>query len=188
MLLSLSIVFILGLLANKLFTTFKLPGFLGMFLVGIVIGPNFLNIISPELLSFSSDLRKLALIIILLRAGLSLGKSQLMSNHTVILKMSIIPCIIEGATIAIASIYIFGFSIVQGGMLGFIIAAVSPAVVIPAMLELQKNSNTKKVSTIILAGASVENVLAITLFSTFLGFYENVNTDLLLKLSKFRFQ
>jgi len=175
MLLSLAIILILGLLANKLFTIIKLPGFLGMLLVGIIVSPQFLNLINPQFLAMSTDLRKIALIIILLRAGLSLGKSQLATVGTVALKMSFIPCILEGTAVAFASVYILGFSGVQGFMLGFILAAVSPAVVIPAMLELNKYENAKKVSTIILAGASVENVLAITIFSTVLGLKENTN-------------
>lgn len=183
MLLSLAIIFILGLLANKLFTIIKLPGFLGMLLVGVLVGPYCLNLINPQFLSMSTDLRKIALIIILLRAGLSLGKNQLASVGVVAIKMSFIPCIFEGTAVAIASVYILGFSPIQGFMLGFILAAVSPAVVIPAMLELNKNDKAKKVSTIILAGASVENVIAITIFSTFLGLYGNKNANLLLQIA-----
>ncbi len=179
MLLSLAIIFILGLLANKLFTIIKLPGFLGMLLVGSFCS----NLINPQFLSISTDLRKIALIIILLRAGLSLGKDRLASVGAVTLKMSFIPCIFEGFAACIASVYLLGFSVIEGGMLGFILAAVSPAVVIPAMLELNKNDKAKKVSTIILAGASVENVLAITIFSTFLGLYGNKNANLLLQIA-----
>jgi len=183
MLLSLAIIFILGLLANKLFTIIKLPGFLSMLLIGVLVGPYLLNFIHPQFLSLSTDFRKVALIIILLRAGLSLSKNQLPSVGAVALKMSFIPCIFEGTAVAFASVYLLGFSPIQGFMLGFILAAVSPAVVIPAMLELNKNDRAKKVSTIILAGASVENVLAITIFSTFLGLYGNENANALSKFA-----
>ena len=178
MLLSLAIIFILGLLANKLFTMIKLPGFLGMLLIGSFCS----NLISPQFLSLSTDLRKIALIIILLRAGLNLGKDQLASVGVVAIKMSFIPCIFEGFAVAVTSVYILGFSPIEGGMLGFILAAVSPAVVIPAMLELNKSDKAKKVSTIILAGTSVENVIAITIFSAFLGLYGKENAN---PLSKF---
>ena len=183
MLLSLAIIFILGLLSNKLFTIIKLPGFLGMLLVGVLAGPFCSNLISPQFLSLSTDLRKIALIIILLRAGLNLGKDQLASVGVVAIKMSFIPCIFEGFAVAVTSVYILGFSPIEGGMLGFILAAVSPAVVIPAMLELNKSDKAKKVSTIILAGTSVENVIAITIFSAFLGLYGKENANLLLQIA-----
>ncbi|MBE6058129.1 cation:proton antiporter, partial [Clostridium sp.] len=133
---SLAIIILLGLIANKLFEKLKLPGLLGMLILGIIIGPHGLNWLSKDILNASSDLRKIALIVILLRAGLGLNKDELKLVGKTALKLSCIPGIIEGLFIAIASVKLLGFSFIQGGLLGFIIAAVSPAVVVPQMLNL----------------------------------------------------
>ena len=173
MLLSLSLVILFGLLANYLFSKLKLPGLLGMLLLGIALGPYGLNWLSSDLLLISSDLRKLALIIILIRAGLGISKDALKKVGTAAIKFSFLPGLIEGFTIASISMVFLGFSFIEGGILGFIIAAVSPAVVVPQMLKLsEKGLGTGKgIPTLILAGASIDDVFAITLFTTFSGFY-----------------
>lgn len=173
MLLSLSLVILFGLLANYLFSKLKLPGLLGMLLLGIALGPYGLNWLSSDLLLISSDLRKLALIIILIRAGLGISKDALKKVGTAAIKFSFLPGLIEGFTIASISMVFLGFSFIEGGILGFIIAAVSPAVVVPQMLKLsEKGLGTGKgIPTLILAGASIDDVFAITLFTAFSGFY-----------------
>ena len=173
MLLSLSLVILFGLLANYLFSKLKLPGLLGMLLLGIALGPHGLNWLSTDLLVISGDLRKLALIIILLRAGLGISKDALKKVGSAAIKFSFLPGLIEGFTIASISMVFLGFSFIEGGILGFIIAAVSPAVVVPQMLKLsEKGLGTGKgIPTLILAGASIDDVFAITLFTTFSGFY-----------------
>jgi NhaP-type Na+/H+ or K+/H+ antiporter len=180
MAMSLAIIIILGLLANKLFEKLKLPGLLGMLILGVLLGPYVSNIISPDILRISPDLRKMALIIILLRAGLGIKKETLNKVGVPALKMSCIPGIFEGLSIMFVARYILSLSIIEAGMLGFIIAAVSPAVVVPPMLNfIAKGKGGKKgIPTIILAGASIDDVFAITIFSTFLGLYSGKNSNI----------
>ena len=181
---SLGIILLLGLLANKLFEKLKLPGLLGMIILGIIIGPYGFNLIGKDILNASADLRKIALIIILLRAGLGLNKNDLKRVGKPALKMSCIPGLIEGFFIAVASVKFLGFSFIQGGMLGFIIAAVSPAVVVPSMLKLMENNmgTDKGIPTLILAGASIDDVFAITIFSGFLGLYSGSHMNIGIQL------
>jgi len=184
MAISLSVILLLGLPMKKMFEKLRLPGLLGMLILGVLIGPHGLNLLQEDMLQISSDLRSIALIIILLRAGLGLNKDELKRIGIPALKMSCIPGLLEGIFIAFASVYFLGFSFAQGGMLGFIIAAVSPAVVVPFMLKLMENDlGTKKgVPTLILAGASIDDVFAITIFSAFLGLYSGSNKDIGIRL------
>ena len=170
---SLAIIIILGLIANTLFTKINLPGLLGMLILGIVIGPYVLDWVQPELLNVSSDFRLIALIIILLRAGLGISREDLNKVGSTAIKLSFIPGVIEGFFIAFLATKLLGFSFIQGGILGFIIAAVSPAVVVPLMLEFSEKGvgTNKSIPTLILAGASIDDVFAITVFTTFLGLY-----------------
>lgn len=182
---SLAIILIFGLAANAIFKKIGLPGLLGMLLLGIVLGPNMLNWLDGDLLRISGDLRKIALIIILLRAGLGISKSQLAKVGATAIKMSCIPGILEGLTIALVSMWLFDFSFIEGGILGFTLAAVSPAVVVPLMLKYQdmRLGVKKGIPTLILASASIDDVFAITIFTTFLGLYGgskiNVGIELL---------
>lgn len=177
---SLAIMLLLGLLSNTLFTRMKLPGLLGMLILGILVGPYVLNWLDPEILKISADLRKIALIIILLRAGLGISRSDLNRVGSTAIKLSCIPGIIEGFTIAFVSVKILGFSFIEGGILGFIIAAVSPAVVVPQMLEYLDNGigTNKGIPTLILAGSSIDDVFAITIFTTFLGLYSGSHINI----------
>ena len=181
---SLAIILLLGLLANRLFEKLKMPGLLGMLILGAIIGPYGLNLLQQDMINASADLRRIALIIILLRAGLGIKKEDLKKNGITALKMSSIPAIIEGFFIAFASVKFLDFSFIQGGILGFIIAAVSPAIVVPSMLKLieNKTGDTKGVPTLILAGASMDDVFAITIFSTFLGLYSGLDMNIGVKL------
>lgn len=183
---SLAIIILLGLIANKLFEKLNLPGLLGMLILGIIIGPHGLNWLSKDILNTSSDLRKIALIVILLRAGLGLNKDELKLVGKTALKLSCIPGIIEGLFIAIASVKLLGFSFIQGGLLGFIIAAVSPAVVVPQMLSLMDKGlgKAKGIPTLILAGASIDDVFAITIFTTLLGLYTGKNINIAKQILK----
>ncbi|KXZ39699.1 sodium/proton antiporter, CPA1 family [Alkalithermobacter thermoalcaliphilus JW-YL-7 = DSM 7308] len=181
---SLSLIILLGLLSSFMFSKLKLPGLLGMLVLGVILGPYALNVISSDILKISSDLRKIALIIILLRAGLGIKKDTLKKVGSSAIKMSFIPGLFEGFTIMIVSHYLLNFSIVESGMLGFIIAAVSPAVIVPQMLNFieAKKGEKKGVPTIILAGASIDDVVAITLFSTFIGLYGNEQINIIKKI------
>lgn len=168
---TLLIIFFLGLGAKKLFENIKLPGLVGLVLVGVVTGPFVLNLLEPDVLVLSAEIRLLALIIILLRAGLGLDRSVLKRIGSAALKMSAVPGLFEGAAVMLMSRLLLGFGWVQGGILGFIIAAVSPAVVVPSMLELRDRGlgMDKNVPILVLAGASVDDVFAITVFTAFLG-------------------
>ncbi|MEG0773073.1 cation:proton antiporter [Clostridium sp.] len=181
---SLGIIVILGLLANVLFTKIKLPGLLGMLILGVFLGPYGFNLLQPEVLSASGDFRKIALIIILLRAGIGISREDLNKVGKTAIKMSCIPGLIEGFFIAFAAMKFLGFTFIQGGILGFIIAAVSPAVVVPAMLSFmeRKLGTNKGIPTLILAGASIDDVFAITIFSTFLGLYSGNHVNIGIKL------
>lgn len=184
MIYSLAIMTVLGLIINALLNRIKLPGLLGMLLLGILLGPYGLNLLSPDLLRVSDDLRKLALIIILIRAGLGINKEDLKKVGGAAVRISFIPGILEGFTIAFLAVRLLGFTFIEGGILGFIIAAVSPAVVVPQMLKLsdQKIGTGQGVPTLILAGASIDDVFAITLFSAFIGLYNGTNSNLVLQI------
>ncbi|TAH64083.1 MAG: sodium:proton antiporter [Gottschalkiaceae bacterium] len=177
---SLAIIILLGLPANKLFEKIKIPGLLGMLILGIIIGPYGLNLLQTDMIHASADLRKIALTIILLRAGLGINRDDLKKVGNTALKMSCVPGLIEGFFIAFASVKLLNFSFIQGGILGFIIAAVSPAVVVPSMLRLiENNIGAKKgIPTLILAGASIDDVFAITIFSAFLGLYSGKHINI----------
>ncbi len=181
MALSLGIIVLLGLIFNKGFEKFKMPGLLGMLILGMLIGPYGFNFISREILNVSSELRKIALIVILLRAGLGIKKETLNKVGVPAMKMSCIPGLIEGFTILFTASYLLGITRIEAGILGFIIAAVSPAVIVPSMLNfIQRRKGEKKgIPTLILAGASIDDVFAITLFSTFLGLYGSHNINIL---------
>ncbi|MDO9574273.1 MAG: cation:proton antiporter [Candidatus Contubernalis sp.] len=171
MLLSLAIMLLFGILASRLFQKAKLPGLLGLILLGILIGPYASGLLDDSLLFISNEIRLIALIIILLRAGLGLNLEILRKVGFTALKMSAIPCLLEGFAVTYAAHYWFGLPFFEAGMLGFIIAAVSPAVIVPSMLELRDRGlgMGSGVPIIVLAGASVDDVFAITIFSVFLG-------------------
>jgi NhaP-type Na+/H+ or K+/H+ antiporter len=184
MALSLAIIVLFGLVFNKAFDHLSLPGLLGMLVLGVVIGPYGFDLMSQELLTISPDLRKIALIVILIRAGLGLKKDTLKKIGIPAVRMSFIPGLLEGFTIMFVASYLLDVSIIEAGMLAFIIAAVSPAVIVPQMLNLiNKNKGADKgVPTLVLAGASIDDIIAITLFSTFLGFHGGQSVNLTWKL------
>ncbi|SHH78957.1 sodium/proton antiporter, CPA1 family [Clostridium collagenovorans DSM 3089] len=171
MIFSILLVLLLGILANKLFTKLRLPGLLGMILVGVVIGPYVGNLLSEEFLSISTDIRNMALILILLRAGLGINKEVLKKVGVTALKMSFIPCLLEGAVITLVGHFLFNMPLYEAGILGFILAAVSPAVIVPAMISMKEQGLGEKrgIATIILAGSSIDDIFSITIFTVFLG-------------------
>lgn len=179
MALSLAVVMILGLSFNKLFERMKLPGLLGMLILGVILGPYGLDwlfkdfLMTEDVIRLSSDFRKIALIVILLRAGFGIKKETLEKVGIPALKLSCIPGVMEGFAVVGLAMYFLDLPFVEAGMLGFIIAAVSPAVVVPSMLTLVEKGKgaAKGIPTMILAGASIDDVIAITIFSTFLGMY-----------------
>ncbi len=171
MILNIALIISLALLLNYLFSLIKLPGLLGMIIAGVLLGKEMFNAINPELSGFLSEFKTVALIVILIRAGLGINKETLKKVGSPAIKMSFIPGVLEGFGIVVISILILGFSFIEAGMLGFIIAAVSPAVVVPSMLELKENGygKNKEIPTLVLAGASLDDVFAITIFGVFTG-------------------
>ena len=177
--LSLALIILFALLFGRFFNKIKLPALLGMLFIGILLGPYSLDLISQDILNISSDLRMIALIVILIRAGLGIKKETLKKVGIPAFKLSFIPGLLEGTAIIVAAIFLLNFEFIEAGILAFIIAAVSPAVVVPQMLALidKKKGAKKGVPTLILTGASVDDVVAITIFSAFLSIYggEQIN-------------
>ncbi len=170
---SLAMIILLGLLLSKVFKLIKLPGLLGMLVLGIIIGPHGFNWLDESMMMISGDLRKIALIIILIRAGFGIDRHALRKNGIPAVKLSFVPVVLEGLTVMLVAGYLLGISTVEAGMLGFIVAAVSPAVIVPSMLSfIEREKGEKKgLPTMILASASVDDVVAITIFSSFVGMY-----------------
>ena len=134
MLLGLALIIIIGLLADYLFRLMRLPGLVGMLLGGVVVGPYLLDIIDPAFLQLSSEFRKIALIVILLRAGLSLHMDQLKKVGKAAISLAIIPALFEIAGVMLVAPALLGLSLFESTMLGIILAAISPAVVVPLMI------------------------------------------------------
>ena len=181
MLFNLAVITIAALLMNRIFEFIKIPGLLGMILTGIILGPYCLNFISPLLLNISAELRTAALIVILIRAGLGINRETLNKIGVPALKMSCIPGILEGLTVMLAAHHLLSLPWLEAGMMGFIIAAVSPAVVVPQMLELKKHGfgQNREVPTLLLAGASLDNIFAITIFGVFLSLFSNTGQSIM---------
>ena len=169
MLTDFAILILAALCGNWLFSRCGLPGILGMVAAGIILGPGSLNLMDEDVLEFLKEFKTVALIVILIRAGLGINKETLNRIGGPAIRMGFLPCIMEGTAVTLTGHLLFDLPIVQAGMLGFIIAAVSPAVVVPQMLELKEGGYGKKreVPTLILAGASVDDVFAITIFGAF---------------------
>lgn len=172
MLLSLSLLLLLSLLLSTFFNKLRIPSLLAMIITGILLGPYVFNVISPDLISISSDLREIALIVILLRAGLSLDLKDLKQVGRPALLLSFLPATIEIIAIGLIAPLLFPISYVDSFLLGTIIAAVSPAVIVPRMIQLidQKLGTNRKIPQMVLAGASIDDIYVIVLFSTFLIF------------------
>ncbi len=164
-----AILILIALLGNFIFLKCGLPGILGMIAAGVLLGPSGFQMLSPEVIMLLKEFKTVALIVILIRAGLGISKATLNRIGGPAIRMGFIPCLAEGTVITLAAHWLLNFSFFEAGMLGFIIAAVSPAVVVPQMLELKEHGfgKSKEVPTLILAGASVDDVFAITIFGAF---------------------
>lgn len=180
MLYSLSLVLLIGFLGGKLFEKIKLPPLIGMILVGMLIGPNVLDIIDEKFLNISSELRKIALIIILIRAGLSLKFDDLRKVGGPAILMCFVPAILEIVAMLIFAPILFGLNIIDSLLLGTVIAAVSPAVIVPQMIKVIDSGYGVKrgIPQMILAGASADDVFVIALFTSILGLRLTGNLDL----------
>ena len=171
MLFSISLILLVGMAMGWAFNKFKLPSLIGMLLTGIILGPFVLNLIDESILTISSELRKIALIIILTRAGLGLDFTGLKKIGRPALLMCFLPATFELIGIIIVAPKLMGLSFLEACVLGAVLAAVSPAVVVPRMVKLMDEGYGVKqgIPQLILAGASVDDVYVIVLFSTFVS-------------------
>lgn len=177
MLTSLALVFLAGLAAAAVCSAIKLPRIIGMLLVGIILGPHMLNVLDDSLLSISSELRQMALIIILLKAGLSLDLSDLRQVGRPAVLLSCLPATCELAGYILLAPYLLGVNRIEAAVMGAVLAAVSPAVVVPRMVFLMENrwGTDKSIPQMLLAGASCDDIYVIVLFTTFTGIAQGGN-------------
>ena len=169
MLTSIAIILLLGLVTGWLFSKVKLPSLLGMILVGIILSPHCLNMIDESILMISGDLRQIALVIILTRAGLSLNISDLKKVGRPAVLMCFLPACVEMVGTILFAPVLLGVSVLEAAVIGSVIAAVSPAVIVPRMIKLIEEGygQEKSIPQLILAGASVDDVFVIVVFTVF---------------------
>lgn len=181
MLLSIALIILVGMSLGTICQKLKLPSLLGMILTGIVLGPYVLDLISNDILQISASLRKIALIIILTRAGLGLNISDLKKIGRPAFLMCFVPATFELAGVLLIAPRLLGVSLLQAAVMGAVLAAVSPAVVVPRMVKLMDEGyGTKKgVPQLILAGASVDDVYVIVLFTTFCSMLMGSNVNVI---------
>lgn len=171
MILSLGLILIVGMVFAKIFDKLKLPRIIGMLLTGIILGPQVLNLLDANILRISSDLRTIALIVILLKAGLSLDMGDLKKVGRSAILLSFLPASFEILSYAIFVPKILGLNLIDGLLMGAVMAAVSPAIVVPRMVKLidEGYGKDESIPQMILAGASCDDVFVLVLFSSFLS-------------------
>lgn len=181
MLTSLAFIFLVGLAAAAICQQLKLPRIIGMLITGIILGPYVLDLLDPSILSISSELRQMALIIILLKAGLSLDLSDLKKVGRPAVLMSFVPASFEILAFFLFAPHIFGIKPIEAAVMGAVLAAVSPAIVVPRMVRLmvQNYGTDKSIPQLILAGASCDDIFVIVLFSTFSNITQGGNAHLM---------
>lgn len=183
---SLAIIILLGLGADYLFRCMRLPGLVGMLLAGILAGPYVLGLLSPGMMQVSGDFRKIALIVILLRAGLELHRDTLNRVGRAAVTMSAVPAIFEMCAIVLVAPPLLHITRLEAAILGSILAAVSPAVVVPLMIDfMDKGRGTRKgIPTLLLGASSIDDVFVIVVFTGLLGMYGGENVNVLVKLGE----
>lgn len=181
MLLSISLILLVGMSVGWICKKMKLPSLLGMLITGIVLGPYMLNLLDDSILGISAELRKIALIIILTRAGLGLDMSGLKKIGRPAVLMCFVPASLELLGILLIAPKLLGISLLEAAILGAVLAAVSPAVVVPRMVKLMEEGYGVRegIPQLILAGASVDDVYVIVLFSTFLGMIQGESASII---------
>ena len=167
MLTSIAIILLMGLLLGKIFNVFKLPSLLGYILTGVIISPYALNIVDESLLNIASQIRQIALVVILTRAGLSLNIKELKKVGRPAILMCFLPACFEILSVIIIGPVLFGITRVEAAIVGSVIAAVSPAVIVPRMIKLieERYGQEHAIPQLILAGASVDDVFVIVIFT-----------------------
>ena len=181
MLLSISLILILGMFMGWICQKMKLPALLGMLITGIILGPYGLNLLDGSILGISAELRKIALIIILTRAGLGLDLSGLKKIGRPAVLMCFVPASFELLGMILLAPKLMGLSVLESAVMGAVLAAVSPAVVVPRMVKLMDEGYgvNEGIPQLILAGASVDDVYVIVLFSTFVGMMQGEGASIL---------
>ena len=171
--LSLILIEFLAHFSGKLAEKLKLPSLIGMILIGMIIGPSFLNLVPKATLNIAPTLKDIALVTVLFIGGLGISLKQMKQIGRPAILLSVVPATLEGLTIAFLSTIFLNFTFVQGAILGFIIAAVSPAVLVPSMVDLinRKIGQDKAIPQMLLVGASADDTVAITLFTTFISIF-----------------
>lgn len=180
MFLSLAIMLILGLMASSIFNFFKLPKIIGYILIGIICSPSLLNLFDSKLLNISLEIRQIALIIILLRAGLSLNLKDLIKVGRPAILLSFLPATFEIVAYIFLAHFFFKLSFIEAGIMGCVLSAVSPAIVVPKMLFLMENKYgvKKSIPQMILAGSSCDDIYVIVLLSIFIGFEQGLGFNI----------
>ncbi|MCH4235498.1 MAG: cation:proton antiporter, partial [Bacilli bacterium] len=175
MLLSLSLMLLVGLSVSYIFKLLKIPSILGYMITGIILGPYVFNLIAPEILNISADLRTIALVVILLRAGLSLNIKDLKQIGITGVLMAFIPASFEIVGVVIFAPILLGLSLIDSLILGTILGAVSPAIIVPKMLKLMesKEGTRKSIPQLILAGASMDDIYCLVLFASAISLAQN---------------
>ena len=181
MLTSLALVFLVGLSMAAICQKIKLPRIIGMLLTGIILGPYVLDLFDQSILGISADLRKMALVIILIKAGLSLNLKDLKKVGRPALLLSFLPATFELTAFLLFAPKVIGITVLESAVMGAVLAAVSPAVVVPRMVFLidEKYGTEKSIPQMILAGASLDDVFVIVLFTTFLGMAQGESVNML---------
>ena len=179
MLTSLALIFLVGLSAAAICGYLHLPRIIGMLFTGIILGPHVLGLLDDKILSISSELRQIALIIILLKAGLSLNLADLKKVGRPAVMMAFVPASFEICGYLLCAPMILGITRIESAVMGAVLAAVSPAVVVPRMVQLMENryGTEKSIPHMILAGASCDDIFVIVLFSTFAGMAQGGTAD-----------
>lgn len=169
MLRSLALIFLVGLLMGSIFNKLKLPSLLGMIITGMILSPYALNLLDPSIMGISADLRQAALVVILTRAGLSLNIEDLKKVGRPSILMCFVPACFEIVGVILIAVPLLGVSVTEAAIMGSVLAAVSPAVVVPRMLRIMEEGYgvKKSIPQLILAGASVDDVFVIVLFTAF---------------------
>ena len=181
MLTSLAFIFLVGLSMAAICQRLKLPRIIGMLITGIVLGPYVLDLLDPSILSISADLRQMALIIILLKAGLSLNLADLKRVGRPAIMMSCVPASCEILAFFLFAPGILGVTRIEAAVMGAVLGAVSPAVVVPRMVQLMdaKYGTDKSIPQLIMAGASCDDIFVIVLFSTFVSMAQGGHANLM---------
>lgn len=172
LLFSLGLILLLGFLGGQAAQRLKAPPLLGMMLVGILLGAEVSNLIAPQVIDLADDLRTIAVMVILMRAGLGLDREKLAKQGTVAIRLGFLPAFTEAIAISILAIWLFPFNWVTGLLLGCVISAESPAVIVPGMLRLKNLGYgvSKGIADAILTGSALSDVLILLLFSLLLNF------------------